>query len=53
LGGGTGPGAGQGGDQERKTASYIKGEDLFAMTDVNPPPPVIGDTPPPTPSPAT
>lgn len=53
-GGAGGPGAGgrQGGDQERKTASYIKGEDLFTMTGVNPPPPVIGDTPPPAPTPA-
>jgi hypothetical protein len=50
--GGTGPGGGQGDDQERKTASYIKGEDLFTMTEANPPPPVIGDTPTPTPPPA-
>ncbi|NUT52031.1 MAG: hypothetical protein HOV94_32765 [Saccharothrix sp.] len=46
-----GAGSNAGGDKERKTASYIKGDDLFTVHGVNPPPPVIGDTQP-TPPPA-
>jgi hypothetical protein len=44
--GGMGAGSGQGGDQERKSAGYLKGEDVFQPPEGNPPPPVIGGAPP-------
>ncbi|TCO56014.1 hypothetical protein [Actinocrispum wychmicini] len=44
--GGSAAGGGQGGEKERKSAGYIKGEEVFAAPDGNPPPPVIGAQPP-------